>query len=206
MRQPEDSRRHVLQVMAAGAGACKLCRLYEKRTRVVFASGDPYAELVFVGEGPGADEDASGEPFVGASGRLLNKMIEAMGYQRSEVYVCNVVKCRPPENRKPAPNEVDACKPYLISQLEHVKPKVIVALGMTAGEVLVPKLFSKFGDVRGKVFDLPSGAKLIPTFHPAYCLRVQSSKATVWEDLKIACEILGKTPINTGAGRVQATN
>lgn len=195
-----------LSVLATEAGTCSRCKLHEGRTRVVFASGDPYSDLMIIGEGPGADEDASGEPFVWASGKLLDKMLAFMGFARSEVYVGNVVKCRPPNNRKPAPNEVDSCKPYILAQIDLVRPKVIVALGATAGRLLLPNAFATLTEVRGTLVDLPSGVKVMPTWHPAYCLRLPAAKRDVEKDLRVVCGILGKTPINAGSGRAQVPN
>jgi uracil-DNA glycosylase len=163
-------------------GDCTRCKLHKKRTHIVFADGNPKADLVFVGEGPGADEDATGIPFVGRAGKLLTQMIEAMGLQRKDVYICNVVKCRPPENRQPDPEEVTTCSPYLVRQLEVINPKVIVCLGATAAKTLLETDMgiSKF---RGQWLDF-RGKKLLATYHPAYLLRNPPAKSEVWKDLQ----------------------
>jgi uracil-DNA glycosylase family 4 len=170
-------------------GDCQRCRLGKTRKHIVFADGNPKAELVFVGEGPGADEDATGIPFVGRAGKLLTQMIEAMGLQRKDVYICNVVKCRPPGNRPPEPDEVATCSPFLVRQLEVINPKVIVALGATAAKTLLETEMgiSKF---RGQWLDF-RGKKLIATYHPAYLLRNPPAKSEVWKDLQKVMAELG---------------
>jgi DNA polymerase len=194
---PEE--RHVkLATLADEARACTRCGLHAQRKQAVFARGNPLSELCFVGEGPGADEDAQGLPFVGKAGQLLDKMIAAMGYGRDDVYICNIVKCRPPENRKPEPNEMAACNPFLVAQLGLVKPKVIVALGATA----VQGLTGASGGItrmRG-TWKLYKGAiPIMPTFHPAYLLRQPDAKREVWNDLKEVMRFLGKSPAEKGA-------
>ncbi|MDR2883810.1 MAG: uracil-DNA glycosylase [Deferribacteraceae bacterium] len=170
---------------------CRKCRLCETRQNVVFGEGDPHAELMFIGEGPGADEDKSGRPFVGRAGQLLTKMIEAgMQYKRSEVFIANIVKCRPPDNREPFKDEVAECIGYLRTQIEHIKPKVIVCLGATAAEHLLNSGI-KISNLRGKFQDY-NGVKVMPTYHPAYLLRNESKKKDVWEDLKAVMKVLGK--------------
>lgn len=170
-------------------GDCTRCKLHKKRNHIVFADGNPNADLVFVGEGPGADEDATGIPFVGRAGKLLTQMIEAMGLQRKDVYICNVVKCRPPENRQPEPDEVTTCSPFLVRQLEVVNPKVIVCLGATAAQTILETTqgISKF---RGQWQDF-RGKKLLATYHPAYLLRNPAAKADVWKDLQKVMAELG---------------
>ena len=170
-------------------GDCTRCRLHKTRHHIVFADGNPKAQLVFVGEGPGADEDATGIPFVGRAGKLLTQMIQAMGLQREDVYICNVVKCRPPENRQPQPDEVATCGPYLVRQLEVVNPKVIVCLGATAAQTLLETTtgISKF---RGQWQDF-RGKKLLATYHPAYLLRNPAAKSEVWKDLQKVMAELG---------------
>jgi uracil-DNA glycosylase len=170
-------------------GDCKRCKLHKKRKHIVFADGHPNADLVFVGEGPGADEDATGIPFVGRAGKLLTQMIEAMGLQRKDVYICNVVKCRPPENRQPEPDEVTTCSPYLVRQLEVVNPKVIVCLGATAAQTILETTqgISRF---RGQWQEF-RGKKLLATYHPAYLLRNPAAKADVWKDLQKVMAELG---------------
>ena len=155
---------------------------------MVFGVGNPNAELMFVGEGPGGDEDLQGEPFVGRAGQLLNKIIEAIDLKREDVYIANVVKCRPPGNRNPEPDEVAACQPFLFRQIDAIKPKVIVALGKFAAQCLL-QTTDPITRLRGRVFTY-RGATLIPTFHPAYLLRNPASKREVWEDMKQVRAIL----------------
>ena len=171
-----------LEDIRADIGECTRCRLHEARTRIVFGEGDPNAELVFVGEGPGADEDQQARPFVGRSGQLLTKIIEAMGYRREQVYLANIVKCRPPQNRTPLKDEVGTCEGFLFRQLAVIKPKVIVTLGTPATQTLLRTKDSITG-MRGRFFDY-RGAKVLPTFHPAYLLRSPEKKREVWEDMK----------------------
>lgn len=170
------------------AMACKKCRLHETRTNVVFGTGDIRADLMFVGEGPGADEDAKGIPFVGRAGQLLTKMIEAMGQTRDTVYIANIVKCRPPGNRNPFEDESAACVPYLFRQIEYIKPKVIVLLGSVAAQNLL-KTNLGITKIRGEFVDF-NGVKVMPTFHPAYLLRNPKMKRPCWEDLqKVMAEL-----------------
>lgn len=170
-------------------GECTRCKLHKGRNKIVFGDGNPKAELVFVGEGPGADEDAQGLPFVGRAGKLLTQMIEAMGLQRSDVYICNVVKCRPPENRAPEPDEVAACSPFLMRQIDSIQPKVIVCLGATAAKTILntTRGISQF---RGEWLEW-RGHKLMATYHPAYLLRNPPAKADVWKDLQKVMAELG---------------
>lgn len=172
-------------------GDCTRCQLHKGRIHLVFGVGNPEARLMFVGEGPGADEDAQGEPFVGRAGQLLTKMIEAMGLKRSDVYICNIIKCRPPGNRNPEPVEIATCIPFLKKQIDIVKPAVIVCLGKIAAqsllqtEIPITKLrgqFQDYGDIR-----------VMPTYHPAFLLRNPPMKKFVWEDLKKVMELLGLT-------------
>jgi uracil-DNA glycosylase len=168
---------------------CRLCKLHSLgRKQVVFGVGNPDADLMFVGEAPGADEDIQGEPFVGRAGQLLTKIIEAIGLKRSDVYIANVIKCRPPGNRNPEPDEVERCEPFLFRQVDIVKPKVIVALGKFAAQSLL-KTNDPITRLRGREYRFRS-ATLIPTFHPAYLLRNPSSKREVWEDMKRVRAIL----------------
>jgi uracil-DNA glycosylase len=171
-------------------GECARCKLGRGRTNLVFGVGNPRAELVFVGEGPGEDEDLSGEPFVGRAGQLLTKMIEAMGYRREEVYIANVVKCRPPGNRNPEPDEIAACEPFLRAQLAAIGPKVIVALGKFAAHTLLRET-TPISKLRGRWHEY-AGVKLMPTFHPAYLLRSPEEKRKAWEDLQAAMRELGR--------------
>jgi len=152
------------------------------RKQVVFGVGDPHAQLMFVGEGPGADEDVQGEPFVGKAGQLLTKIIEAIELRRDQVYIANVIKCRPPGNRNPEPDEVEQCEPFLFRQIDAIKPKVIVALGKFAAQSLL-RTSEPITRLRGRQYNY-RGSVLIPTFHPAYLLRNPSSKRDVWEDMK----------------------
>ena len=162
---------------------CRLCKLHTLgRKQVVFGVGNPNADLMFVGEAPGADEDIQGEPFVGRAGQLLTKIIEAIGLQRGDVYIANVIKCRPPGNRNPEPDEVERCEPFLFRQIDMVKPKVVVALGKFAAQSLL-RTTDPITRMRGREYRFRS-ATLIPTFHPAYLLRNPSSKREVWEDMK----------------------
>jgi uracil-DNA glycosylase family 4 len=178
-----------LEKIRADIGDCTRCKLCEKRTNIVFGVGNPKAELVFVGEGPGRDEDAQGEPFVGRAGQLLTQMIEAMGLKRSDVYICNVVKCRPPENRLPEKDEIEICSPFLLRQLDTIKPKIIVALGSCAVQTLMQTKQGITG-LRGKFFPF-RGMKLMATYHPAYLLRNPPAKPDVWKDLQLVMAELG---------------
>ena len=173
-------------------GECTRCKLAGGRTTLVFGVGNPRAELMFVGEGPGADEDLQGEPFVGKAGQLLTRMIEAMGFRREEVYIANVVKCRPPGNRDPEPDEIAACEPFLKAQIAAVKPRVLVALGRFAVQTLLrdPSPVSR---QRGRWREY-EGVKLMPTFHPAYLLRNPPEKKKAWEDLQLVMKEFGKNP------------
>jgi len=163
-------------------GDCQRCKLSAKRTQIVFGVGNPQAELVFVGEGPGREEDEQGEPFVGEAGRLLDRIILAMGMTRDEVYLCNIIKCRPPENRDPKPEEIAACEPFLVRQIAEIQPRVIVALGTFAAQTLLQKT-EPISALRG-IWSHYQGIALIPTFHPAYLLRTPERKREVWEDMK----------------------
>jgi uracil-DNA glycosylase len=167
-------------------GDCTRCKLHAGRTHIVFGVGNPRARLLFVGEGPGADEDAQGEPFVGRAGRKLNEMIRAIGLEREEVYIANVVKCRPPENRAPEPDEVGTCAPFLFAQIEAIRPKVIVALGAPATKTLLG-IRAGITQVRG-TWGTFRGIPVMPTFHPAYLLRAytQENRRKVFDDLRAA--------------------
>jgi DNA polymerase len=181
-----------LLAIRAELGECQRCKLHAGRHQLVFGVGSPRAELLFVGEGPGADEDMQGEPFVGKAGQLLTKMIEAMGFQRSEVHIANVVKCSPPENRDPEPDEIEACEPFLRAQIAAIRPKVIVALGRFAVQTLL-RDGTPIGRQRGK-WRTYQGVRCMPTFHPAYLLRSPGEKAKAWEDLKLVMKEFGKEP------------
>ena len=179
-----------LQLVREELGDCRRCKLCAGRTNLVFGVGNPEAHLVFVGEGPGADEDAQGEPFVGKAGQLLTKMIEAMGYARQDVYICNVVKCRPPGNRNPEPDEIAACEPFLKKQLGAIRPRMIVALGKFAAQCLL-RDDTPISRLRGD-FRSYEGIQLMPTFHPAYLLREPARKKEAWDDLKKVMAALGR--------------
>jgi uracil-DNA glycosylase family 4 len=173
-------------------GDCTRCKLHKGRTNIVFGVGNPKAELMFVGEGPGHDEDIKGEPFVGRAGKLLTQMIEAMSLHREDVYIANVVKCRPPENRLPEKDEITTCSPFLMRQIDVIKPKVVCCLGSCAAQTLLQTTqgISRF---RGEWFDF-RGAKLIATYHPAYLLRNPPAKSEVWKDLQKVMAVLGLQP------------
>ena len=170
-------------------GDCTRCRLHKQRTNIVFGVGNPRAQLVFVGEGPGHDEDVQGLPFVGRAGKLLTQMIEAMGLERDDVYICNVVKCRPPENRTPQEDEIATCSPYLYRQLDVIAPKAIVCLGGVAAQTLL-KTKDPVSRFRGQWFDFRN-TKLLATYHPAYLLRNPNAKTEVWKDLQKVMAYLG---------------
>ncbi len=187
---PDASVRKTLDEVRIDLGDCKRCGLCQTRKQIVFGVGNPRAELVFVGEGPGADEDAQGIPFVGKAGQLLTKMIEAMGFLRDEVYICNVVKCRPPGNRNPEPEEITACEPFLQAQLRAIQPKVIVALGKFAAQTLL-RDGTPISRLRGTWREY-CGIQLMPTFHPAYLLRSPEEKKHAWADLKQVMQRFGR--------------
>jgi DNA polymerase len=177
-------------------GDCTRCKLHTQgRTQIVFGVGNPNADLMFVGEAPGADEDIQGIPFVGRAGQLLTKMIEAMGFKRDDVYIANVLKCRPPGNRNPEPDEIATCEPFLFQQLASIEPQVVIALGAFAARTLL-KTDAPISRLRGRVFDY-RGAKLIPTFHPSFLLRSPANKREAWDDLKLALSILGRNVAGT---------
>jgi DNA polymerase len=175
-------------------GDCRRCPLHDTRQNLVFGEGNPQSEVVFVGEAPGADEDRQGRPFVGRAGQLLTKIIEAMGLKREEVYICNILKCRPPGNRNPLPGEIATCEPFLVRQLEAIAPKVICALGTFAAHTLL-KTEVPITALRGRFHDY-HGIAVMPTYHPAYLLRNPSSKKPVWEDVQQIMKRLkiGETP------------
>ncbi|MBP1636987.1 MAG: uracil-DNA glycosylase, family 4 [Acidobacteria bacterium] len=191
--RPEDTppppAAHALEAVRQDLGNCERCKLHRLgRRQIVFGVGHPSARLMFVGEAPGHDEDVQGIPFVGRAGQLLTRMIEAMGYRREDVYIANVIKCRPPENRNPQPDEVASCEPFLFRQVETIRPAVIVALGTFAAQALL-KTQDSISRLRGRVYKY-GGARLVPTFHPAYLLRNPAAKRDAWEDLKRAKALL----------------
>ncbi len=185
-------REAALRLIREDIGDCTRCALHKGRNKLVFADGSAEARLMFVGEGPGADEDAQGLPFVGRAGQLLNNMIVAMGLKREEVYIANVVKCRPPGNRTPEPEEANTCSPFLFRQIDVVHPEVLVALGATAATYLLGQRQPLAG-LRGRVHSV-RGTKLIVTYHPAYLLRDPRQKKEAWADLQIAMRELGLKP------------
>jgi uracil-DNA glycosylase family 4 len=178
-----------LSAVRADIGDCTRCKLHAQgRKQIVFGVGNPSADLMFVGEAPGADEDLQGIPFVGRAGQLLTRIIQAIDLKREDVYIANVIKCRPPGNRNPEQDEVETCEPFLFQQIDVIKPKVIVALGTFAARALLRTL-DPISRLRGRVYEY-RGAKLIPTFHPAYLLRNPASKRETWEDMKVVRELL----------------
>src|SRR3954466_11285859 len=186
-----------LQDPEAGLAGCTRCKLHKGRHNIVFGVGDPRARLMFVGEAPGEDEDKKGEPFVGKAGQLLTRMIEAMGLRREDVYICNTVKCRPPNNRNPEPDELAACEPFLKGQLGAVKPEVIVTLGKFAAQSLL-RDSTPITRLRGQWREY-EGIPVMPTFHPAYLLRSPAEKGKVWDDLKQVMKKIGLQPAKGGA-------
>jgi uracil-DNA glycosylase len=178
-----------LQTIREDIGDCIRCKLHKGRTKIVFGDGHPHAKLLFIGEGPGRDEDLQGLPFVGRAGKLLTQMIEAMGLRRSDVYICNVVKCRPPENRAPEKDEVAACSPFLFRQIDLVAPKVIVCLGSIAAQTIL-ETTRGISQFRGQWLEF-RGRKLMATYHPAYLLRNPAAKSEVWKDLQKVMAELG---------------
>lgn len=192
IEEPEglfDGKTMTLEEIREEIGDCTRCKLHEGRTNLVFGDGNTKAKLVFVGEGPGRDEDMQGKPFVGRSGKLLTKIIEAMGLKREDVYICNVVKCRPPNNRTPEPDEMSTCEQFLFKQIRDIKPEVIVCLGATAAKSIL-KTKASLGSLRGK-FHMYSGTKLMVTYHPAALLRNPNFKKPAWEDMQVVMKELG---------------
>jgi DNA polymerase len=177
-----ESMTETLDAVRSELGECQRCGLAEKRTNLVYGVGNPNASLVFVGEAPGREEDQKGEPFVGEAGRLLDKILLAMGMQRSDVYICNVLKCRPPNNRDPLPEEVATCEAFLVRQIAAIKPQVIVGLGRFAVHSLL-KTKTPISRIRGE-WQSYQGIPMMPTYHPAYLLRNPEGKRDVWEDMK----------------------
>jgi len=163
-------------------GDCKRCKLHRTRSTIVFGEGNKKAKLMFIGEGPGYDEDVQGRPFVGKAGQLLTKIIQSIHLEREEVYITNIIKCRPPQNRNPEPDEIQSCHPFLEKQIQSIQPKMICALGTFAAQTLL-STDAKITSLRGRVFEL-GGIKVLPTYHPAYLLRNPERKREVWEDMK----------------------
>ena len=192
----DEKRVRLLAMDENEVRGCPKCRLCETRTKTVFGEGDVDAKIFFLGEGPGENEDLTGRPFVGKAGQLLDKMIVAMGLSRERVFIANIVKCRPPNNRVPAADEVAACASYLVRQLEIIRPRVIVTLGLPATKHML-QVNSTMGKLRGQ-WQSWRGIKLMPTFHPAYILRsyTEQTRAAVWSDLKLVMNELGLSAVN----------
>ena len=182
------SVKETLEDIRRDLGDCRRCQLSSGRKNIVFGAGSPGARLVFVGEGPGYDEDQQGEPFVGAAGRLLTKIIKAIGLTRDQVYICNIIKCRPPGNRNPEPDEVETCSPFLRRQLQAIKPEFVCALGKFAAQTIL-ETTEPISRLRGRMYDY-MGLRVIPTYHPAYLLRNTNKKRDVWEDMKLLMEAM----------------
>src|SRR5579863_770381 len=180
--EPQQQCPPSLETIRAEIGDCRRCKLHSTRKNIVFGTGNPQAELVFVGEAPGEEEDLQGKPFVGRAGQLLTKIINAMGFSRDDVYIANIIKCRPPKNRNPEPDEISTCEPFLNRQLSSIRPKVICALGTFAAQTLLGTS-QKITQLRGE-FHTYRGVKVMPTFHPAYLLRNPREKRQVWEDMQ----------------------
>jgi uracil-DNA glycosylase family 4 len=186
LSQGKRKKHLTLEDIIREIGACTRCRLHEGRNQLVFGEGDPHAALVFVGEGPGREEDLQGKPFVGRAGELLTRIIEAIDLTRDEVYIANIVKCRPPNNRDPRPDEIQTCLPFLLKQLDAIRPQIICCLGTFAAQTLLGTE-EKISALRGR-FHPYRGAKLMPTYHPAFLLRNPQFKKAVWEDMKMIME------------------
>jgi len=196
-KYPGLEKTSTLEELLTFIGDCQRCKLAPKRTNLVFGVGNPRAQLMFVGEGPGADEDARGEPFVGRAGQLLTDIIErGMGLKRADVYICNVVKCRPPENRNPEPDEVAACEPFMLRQIELVRPRAIVGLGTFAVQSIL-KVKTPISKLRGNWHEV-RGIAMMPTFHPAYLLRNPGDKRLVWADIREVMKFLGIPVLGRG--------
>ncbi|MGB9627214.1 MAG: uracil-DNA glycosylase [Thermodesulfobacteriota bacterium] len=177
-----------IQKIRAELGDCKRCKLHRTRRTIVFGEGNEKATLMFIGEGPGYDEDVQGRPFVGKAGQLLTRIIHSIHLQREDVYITNIIKCRPPQNRNPEPDEIQACTPFLIKQIHAIQPKIICALGTFSAQTLL-KTDKKITALRGKTYDL-DGIQVVPTYHPAFLLRNPDKKREVWEDMKKIQQIM----------------
>jgi len=184
-----DDRENMLKRLRETIGDCRRCKLWKGRKNIVFGSGNPHAKLMFIGEGPGEEEDLQGLPFVGRAGELLTRMIEAMGLRRDDVYIANIVKCRPPKNRAPEEDEIQSCHPFLSEQIRIVDPEVICTLGATATQTIL-KTKSKISKLRGEIYQWDN-RKVVPTFHPSYLLRNPGDKRLAWNDLKLIMKVLG---------------
>jgi DNA polymerase len=188
LSESNPSRVMTLEEVRKELGSCERCKLHRTRRTIVFGEGNEKATLVFVGEGPGYDEDVQGRPFVGKAGQLLTKIIESISLSREEVYIANIIKCRPPQNRNPEPDEIQSCNPFLMKQILVIQPRIICALGTVSAQTLL-KTDTKISALRGRFFDL-DGIKVIPTYHPAFLLRNPERKREVWEDMKKIAEWL----------------
>ena len=191
MKADEAIQSHIITLadVRKELGDCKRCKLHRGRKTIVFGEGNERATLMLIGEGPGYDEDVQGRPFVGKAGQLLTKILQSINLPREEVYIANIIKCRPPQNRNPEPDEIQSCSPFLMKQIEAIQPKIICALGTFSAQTLL-KTDTKITALRGKLFDL-EGIKVIPTYHPAFLLRNPDKKREVWEDMKKIVELLG---------------
>ncbi len=189
--QPPPSQVLTMIDVRKELGDCKRCKLHRTRKTIVFGEGNEKATLMFIGEGPGYDEDVQGKPFVGRAGQLLTKIIESIHLSREEVYIANIIKCRPPQNRNPEPDEIENCNPFLMKQISVIRPKIICALGTFSAQTLL-QTETKITALRGKFYDL-EGVKVIPTYHPAFLLRNPDKKREVWEDMKKIVELLNNS-------------
>jgi uracil-DNA glycosylase family 4 len=187
--EPGQSTMITLEDVRKELGDCKRCKLHRGRKTIVFGEGNEKATLMLIGESPGYDEDVQGRPFVGRAGQLLTKILQSVNLPREEVYIANIIKCRPPQNRNPEPDEIQSCHPFLMKQIRVIQPKIICALGTFSAQTLL-KTDTKITALRGKLFDL-EGIKVIPTYHPAFLLRNPDKKREVWEDMKKIVELLG---------------
>ena len=186
--EPDQSTMITLEDVRKELGDCKRCKLHRGRKTIVFGEGNEKATLMLIGEGPGYDEDVQGRPFVGKAGQLLTKILQSINLPREEVYIANIIKCRPPQNRNPEPDEIQSCNPFLMKQIRVIQPKIICALGTFSAQTLL-KTDTKITALRGKFYDL-EGIKVIPTYHPAFLLRNPERKREVWEDMKKIAEWL----------------
>ncbi len=191
MKADEAIQSHIITLadVRKELGDCKRCKLHRGRKTIVFGEGNEKATLMLIGEGPGYDEDVQGRPFVGRAGQLLTKILQSINLPREEVYIANIIKCRPPQNRNPEPDEIQSCSPFLMKQISVIQPKIICALGTFSAQTLL-KTDTKITALRGKLYDL-EGIKVMPTYHPAFLLRNPDKKREVWEDMKKIVELLG---------------
>lgn len=196
LEEPDPSDIFTLHEIRAELGDCKRCKLHRTRRTIVFGEGNEKASLMFIGEGPGYDEDVQGRPFVGKAGQLLTRIIQSIHLQREDVYITNIIKCRPPQNRNPDPDEIETCTPFLMKQIQAIQPKIICALGTFSAQTLL-KTNEKITALRGKTFDL-RGIQVIPTYHPAFLLRNPDKKKEVWEDMKKIHQLLSKVQNRNG--------